>query len=118
MLRLIIAVVRPSKAEAVKDALREQGICGLTMVAAQGYGRQGAQRQGTHSQVCRGETYPVEFMPKVRLEVVVEAELSDMVVDTIVSEAESGEVGDGRIWIMDVAEAVRIRTAERGVDAV
>jgi len=113
MLRLITAVVRPNKVEAVKAALRQKGVAGMTMTEAQGYGRQGG-----HSEIYRGEEYPVEFVPKVKIEVIVEADKTEMVIDTIVEVAESGNVGDGKIWVVDVADAVRIRTSERGKEAV
>ncbi len=85
----------------------------MTMTEAQGYGRQGGR-----SEIYRGEEYPVEFVPKVKIEVIVDAELADLVIDTVVKVADSGNVGDGKIWVIDVADAVRIRTAERGADAV
>ncbi len=113
MLKLITAVVRPNRVEAVKSALRRQGVQGMTMTEAQGYGRQGGR-----SEIYRGEEYPVEFVPKVKIEVIVDAELADLVIDTVVKVADSGNVGDGKIWVIDVADAVRIRTAERGADAV
>lgn len=113
MLRLITAVVRPNKVEAVKGALRQKGVHGMTMTEAQGYGRQGG-----HSEIYRGEEYAVEFVPKVKIEVVVDADQTEAVIDTIVEVANSGKVGDGKIWITEVVDTVRIRTAERGLEAV
>lgn len=113
MLRLITAVVRPNKVEAVKSALRAEGVHGMTMTEAQGYGRQGG-----HSEIYRGEEYAVEFVPKVKIEVIVDADRSEAVIGTIVEVANSGKVGDGKIWVTEVVDTVRIRTAERGLEAV
>jgi len=111
--KLVTAIVKPHKVEEVKEGLQELGVEGLTLSEVRGYGRQRG-----HTEVYRGAEYQVEFVPKARIEVVVtEAQLND-VVDVIVKHARSGQVGDGKIWVTDVARVVRIRTGEEDNEAL
>ena len=112
-MKLVTAIVKPHKVEEVKEGLQELGVEGLTLSEVRGYGRQRG-----HTEVYRGAEYQVEFVPKARIEVVVtEAQLND-VVDVIVKHARSGQVGDGKIWVTDVARVVRIRTGEEDNEAL
>ena len=112
-MKLITAVVKPFKAEEVKDALKGVGVQGLTVTEAQGFGRQGG-----HTEVYRGTEYTIDFVPKTRLELVVEDDAVERVVDAIVDAARTGKIGDGKVWVSDVAQLTRIRTGERDADAV
>lgn len=112
-MRLITAVIKPFRLEEVKDALRTAGIGGLTVSEVQGSGRQGG-----HTEVYRGAEYQVDFVPKVRIEVVVPDGEVDAVVDTITAYARTGKIGDGKIWVTAVEQMVRIRTGERGDEAL
>ena len=112
-MKLITAIVKPFRLEEVKDALREAGVTGLTISEVQGHGRQGG-----HTEVYRGAEYQVDFVPKIRIEVVVDAPAVDKVVDTIVTAARTGKIGDGKVWVADVDQVVRIRTGERDADAI
>ena len=109
----VVAIVRPSKLDAVKDALVQIGVNGITVTEARGHGRQKG-----HTEVYRGREYVVDLLPKVRIEAVVSDRLTDQVVNTIISVARTGEIGDGKIFIYDVAEAIRIRNDQRGELAV
>jgi nitrogen regulatory protein P-II 1 len=111
--KLITAVIKPHTLELVKDALQSLGVHGLTVSEVQGYGRQRG-----HSEVYRGAEYTVDFVPKVRIEVVVDADQLQAVVDAIVAAARSGKIGDGKVWVTSVEQLVRIRTAETGLDAL
>jgi nitrogen regulatory protein P-II 1 len=111
--KLITAIIKPHSVDAVKDALQGRGVHGLTVSEAQGYGRQRG-----HSEVYRGAEYQVDFVPKVRIEVVVEAAQSTEVVDAIVAAARTGKIGDGKVWVTAVEQVVRIRTGEAGIDAL
>ncbi len=112
-MKLITAVIKPHTLESVKDALQSLGVHGLTVSEVHGYGRQRG-----HSEVYRGAEYTVDFVPKVRIEVVVEAEQMQNVVDAIVAAARSGKIGDGKVWVTSVEHLVRIRTGETGIDAL
>jgi len=112
-MRLVTAVVKPFKLDDVKQALHELGIAGMTVSEVQGHGRQRG-----HTEVYRGAEYVVDFLPKVRLEVVVDDDMAERVVDTIVEAARTGQIGDGKVWTTGVADLVRIRTGERGPDAL
>jgi nitrogen regulatory protein P-II 1 len=112
-MKLITAVVKPFKAEEVKDALKGVGVQGMTVVEAQGFGRQGG-----HTEVYRGTEYTIDFVPKTRLELVVEDESVERVVEAIVDAARTGKIGDGKVWVSDVSQLIRIRTGERDADAV
>jgi nitrogen regulatory protein PII len=110
---LVTAVIKPFKLEEVKEALRGAGILGLTVSEVQGYGRQGGK-----SETWRGSEYKVDFVPKVKLEVVVETSDVDKVMDLIGTHARTGKIGDGKVWAVDLARLMRVRTGEIGDDAV
>jgi nitrogen regulatory protein P-II 1 len=111
--KLVTAVVKPAKVDEVKDALKEAGVTGLTVTEVRGFGRQAG-----HTEVYRGAEYTIDFVPKVRIDVLVEAEAVDRVVDTIVSTARTDKIGDGKIWVTSVDRIVRIRTGELDADAL
>jgi nitrogen regulatory protein P-II 1 len=113
MLHLITAIIKPHKLEEVKDALRGVGVQGLTINEVKGFGRQGG-----HTETYRGAEYQVDFVPKVKVEVLVPTNDAEKVVDTISRAAQTGRIGDGKIWVTAVDRAVRIRTGEMGADAV
>lgn len=112
-MKLVTAIVKPFKLADVKSALQEFGVAGLTVSEASGYGRQGG-----HTEVYRGAEYVVDLVPKLRLEVVVEDEDVADVVDVIERSASTGRIGDGKIWVVPVDAIVRVRTGERGPDAI
>jgi len=112
-MKKIEAIIKPFKLDDVKDALSEVGIHGLTAVEVKGFGRQRG-----HTELYKGAEYVVDFLPKVKVEVVVDDELVAKVVETIERAAKSGKIGDGKIFVLPVDEAVRIRTGERGLDAL
>ena len=112
-MKLIVAVIKPFKLNEVKDALTTAGVQGMTLTEAQGFGRQRG-----HSEVYRGAEYTVDFVPKLRVEVLVEDSLAGEVVDAVVRTAATGKIGDGKVWVLPVEEVVRIRTGERGRDAL
>jgi nitrogen regulatory protein P-II 1 len=107
------AVIKPFKLDEVKEALHEIGVSGITYVEAKGFGRQKG-----HTELYRGAEYVVDFLPKLRLEVVVEDGLVERVVEAIANAARTGRIGDGKIFVTNVEEAIRIRTGERGTDAI
>jgi nitrogen regulatory protein P-II 1 len=112
-MKLVTAIIKPFKLDDVKDALKTMGVVGLTVTEVRGFGRQGG-----HTETYRGTEYQVDFLPKVRLEAVVDdGDVSD-VVDTIVSAAKTDKIGDGKVWVSTIDEIVRIRTGERGAEAV
>lgn len=113
MVHLVTAVVKPFKLEEVKDALRGAGILGMTVSEVQGYGRQGGK-----SETFRGGEYTISFVPKVRIEVLVESSDVDKVIDIISVTAKTGKIGDGKIWASNVDRVVRVRTGEVGADAL
>jgi nitrogen regulatory protein PII len=112
-MKLVTAVIKPHKVDEVKDALRAIGVKGITITEVKGFGRQGG-----HTETYRGAEYTVEFTPKVKLEVVVDAEDAAAVTDAIQSTASSGQIGDGKIWVSSLEEIIRIRTGEKGKDAI
>jgi len=112
-LKKITAIIRPFKLDEVKEALVEEGIRGLTITEVRGYGRQKG-----HTETYRGSEYQIEFIPKIKIEVVVEESKADNVVDAILRSAKTGQVGDGKIFISDVQEVIRIRTEESGKGAL
>jgi nitrogen regulatory protein P-II 1 len=112
-MRQITAVIKPFKLDDVRAALLAQGIEGLTVSEASGYGRQRG-----HTEIYRGAEYVVDLVPKVRIEVVVDDDDVDRVVDAIVAAAHTGKIGDGKVWVLPVETVVRVRTGERGADAV
>ena len=112
-MKLVTAIVKPFTLEDIKTGLEQTGIFGMTVSEVQGYGRQKG-----HTEVYRGAEYSVDFVPKVRVEVVVEDSIVDKVVDIIVRAARTGKIGDGKVWVTPVDAVVRVRTGERGVDAL
>jgi nitrogen regulatory protein P-II 1 len=113
MQSLITAVIKPHALEGVKDALKGVGVTGITVSEVRGFGRQGG-----HTETYRGAEYQVDFVPKVKIEIVTGTELAEKVADTIVGAAKSGQIGDGKIWISNVDRLIRIRTGEMGDDAI
>jgi nitrogen regulatory protein P-II 1 len=111
--RLITAVVKPFKLDDVREALEAAGVKGLTVTDVQGFGRQRG-----HTEVYRGAEYAVAFVPKIRLEILVDDADADTIIDTIVAAARTDKIGDGKIWVTPIDTVVRIRTGERGVDAL
>ncbi|ATC62605.1 transcriptional regulator [Nibricoccus aquaticus] len=112
-MKLIIAIIKPFKLEEVKEALAEIGIEGMTVTEVKGFGRQKG-----HTEIYRGSEYTVDFLPKVKLEIVVNDDIVAKTVDTIVKSAKTGKIGDGKVFVVALEEAVRIRTDERGDSAV
>jgi nitrogen regulatory protein P-II 1 len=112
-MKLVVAVVKPFKLDDVKEALKTLGVHGLTLTEAQGFGRQRG-----HTEVYRGAEYEVEFVPKVRLEILVDDSQVGDVTNAIVDSANTGKIGDGKVWILPVEDVVRVRTGERGTDAL
>ena len=112
-MKLITAIVKPFKLDDVKDSLKAAGIQGITVSEVRGFGRQGG-----HTETYRGAEYKIDFVPKVRFEIVVDDSLVDAVVDAIKAAASTGKIGDGKIWVSNVDRIIRIRTGEEGSDAV
>ena len=113
MLHLVTAIIKPYKLDDVKSALRDAGVLGMTVTEVKGFGRQGGK-----TETYRGAEYTVDFLPKVKIEVVVDTGDAEKVVDLIAESARTGKIGDGKIWVVDVASVTRIRTGERGTDAL
>ena len=112
-MKKIEAIIKPFKLEDVKEALSEVGVEGMTVVEVKGFGRQKG-----HTEIYRGSEYTVDFLPKVKIEVVVEDDRCDTVVDAIVKSANTGKIGDGKVFVSEVLESIRIRTGEKGNDAI
>ena len=112
-MKLVTAIVKPFTLDDVKTSLQDAGVLGMTVSEIQGYGRQKG-----HTEVYRGAEYSVDFVPKVRIEVVVDDSIVDKVVDSIVRSARTGKIGDGKVWVSPVETIVRVRTGERGTDAL
>lgn len=112
-MKMIIAIVKPHRLDEVRAALQEIGVHGMTTGEVKGYGRQGG-----HSEIYRGAEYTVNFVPKIKVEVVTSDALADQAVEAITEAARTGKIGDGKIFVLDVARAVRIRTGEDGDDAL
>ena len=112
-MKLITAIIKPFKLDDVKEALRADGVQGMTVSEVQGFGRQRG-----HTEVYRGTEYTIDFVPKVRVEVLVEDGAVDAVVDSIAAAARTDKIGDGKIWVTAVDGLLRIRTGERGNDAI
>lgn len=110
---LVTAIIKPFKLEEVKENLRAAGMLGLTVTEVSGYGRQGGKTES-----FRGTEYKMEFVPKVKIEVLVSSTEVDKVIDLIASSAHTGKVGDGKIWAVDLSRLMRIRTNEQGEDAI
>ena len=112
-MQLVTAILKPHMLDAVKDALKAAGVAGLTVTEARGFGRQGG-----HTETYRGTEYQIDFVPKVKLEIVVDDAVAEVVIDAIVDAARTDKIGDGKVWVTPVDDLVRIRTGERGADAV
>jgi nitrogen regulatory protein P-II 1 len=112
-MKLVTAIIKPFKLEDVKSALEAYGIHGLTISEASGYGRQRG-----HTEVYRGAEYTVDMVPKVRIEVLVEDDDASAVVDVITKSAQTGRIGDGKVWVIPIEDVVRVRTGEHGPDAL
>jgi nitrogen regulatory protein PII len=112
-MKLILALVKPHRLDEVTEALREAGVSGVTTVEAQGFGRQRG-----HTEIYRGAEYQVDFVPKVQLEIAVEDDQVDRVIDVILSSARTGKIGDGKVFVLPLEQAHRIRTGETGPDAL
>ncbi len=112
-MKLITAVIKPFKLDDVKDALKANGVQGITVTEVKGFGRQGG-----HTETYRGSEYQIDFVPKIKIELVVDDGAVDSVVDAVKAAAATGKIGDGKIWITDLDRLVRIRTGEEGADAI
>jgi nitrogen regulatory protein P-II 1 len=112
-MKLIKAIIKPFKLDEVKDALTEIGVEGMTVSEVKGFGRQKG-----HTEIYRGSEYTVDFLPKVKLEVAVADEVVDKVIDAIVTSAKTGKIGDGKVFVLPIEQAVRIRTGEKGDEAI
>ncbi len=112
-MKKIEAIIKPFKLDEVKEALNEIGIQGMTISEVKGYGRQKG-----HKEIYRGAEYVVDFIPKIKLEIIVEAQMAEKVSETICEAAQTGKLGDGKIFVMPIDEVIRVRTGERGNDAI
>jgi len=112
-MKKIEAIIKPFKLDDVKEALNEIGIQGMTISEVKGYGRQKG-----HKEIYRGAEYVVDFIPKIKIEIVVESERADQVVDKIQESANTGKIGDGKIFVLSIEQAIRVRTGEKGKDAI
>ncbi|AFH93215.1 TPA: P-II family nitrogen regulator [Providencia stuartii] len=112
-MKYIIAIIKPFKLDEVREALSDIGIQGLTMTEVRGFGRQKG-----HSELYRGAEYTVDFLPKVRLEIAVSDEFADLVIESIEKAANTGQVGDGKIFVLELEQAIRIRTGEKQDEAL
>jgi nitrogen regulatory protein P-II 1 len=113
MIHLVTAIVKPHRVDAVKDAVKDLGVQGMTISEAKGFGRQGG-----HTETYRGAEYQVSFVPKVKVEVVCSTEDAEKVATAIADAAKTGKIGDGKVWVTPVERVVRIRTGEMGEDAL
>lgn len=112
-MKLVTAIVKPHKLDDVKDALKEAGVQGLTVTESRGFGRQRG-----HTEVYRGAEYQIDFVPKVKIEIVCEDPDAERIVEAITDAARTGKIGDGKIWVTSADAVVRIRTGERGAEAL
>ena len=112
-MKLVIAIIKPFKLDDVRDALSQLGVAGLTVTEVKGYGRQRG-----HTEIYRGSEYAVNFLPKLKIEVAVPADRADRVVEAIVGTAKTGQIGDGKIFVLDIDHAIRIRTGETDSSAL
>jgi len=112
-MKLVVAIIKPFKLDGVREALTELGVQGLTVSEVKGFGRQKGQ-----TEIYRGAEYAVNFLPKVKIEVAVDDGMADRVVESIQSSASTGKIGDGKIFVLDISQTVRIRTGETGPDAL
>ena len=113
MVQLVTAVIKPFKLDEVKEALRDAGIQGMTVTEVSGFGRQGG-----HTETYRGAEYKIDLVPKVRLDVLVDADDADRIADLIVKSSQTGKIGDGKVWVVPVERVTRVRTGEMGSDAL
>ena len=112
-MKLVTAIVKPFVLEDVKGALEQIGVLGMTVSEVQGYGRQRG-----HTEVYRGADYQVDFVPKVRIEIATDDDQVEKVIDTVIQSARTGKIGDGKVWVIQLETVVRVRTGERGADAL
>jgi nitrogen regulatory protein P-II 2 len=112
-MKLVMAIIKPFKLDDVREALAEVGVQGITVTEVKGFGRQKG-----HTELYRGAEYVVDFLPKIKIEIAVSEPLVERVVDTILNSANSGKIGDGKIFVYDLEQVVRIRTGETGADAL
>jgi len=112
-MKLVTAIVKPFKLDDIQEALKAAGVVGMTVSEVRGFGRQGG-----HTETYRGAEYKIDFVPKVKIDVVTTEETVDAIIEAISTAASTGKIGDGKIWVTDVDDLVRIRTGERGADAV
>lgn len=112
-MRKIEAIIKPFKLDEVKEALNEIGVQGMTVLEVKGYGRQKG-----HTELYRGAEYVVDFLPKIKIEIIVQDEIVEKVIETIETASRTGRIGDGKIFVTDIADVIRIRTGERGEDAI
>jgi nitrogen regulatory protein P-II 1 len=112
-MQLITAIIKPHVVDQVREALQAIGVQGMTIAEVKGFGRQGG-----HTETYRGAEYQVDFVPKVKVEVVVDSADADRVADALVGAAQTGKIGDGKVWMVEVGRAIRIRTGEQGTDAL
>jgi nitrogen regulatory protein PII len=112
-MKLITAIVKPFKLDDVKAAIKTAGVAGITVTEVRGFGRQGG-----HTEVYRGTEYNIDFVPKVKLEIIADDDAIDGIIEVLQAAAATGKIGDGKIWVVDIDRLVRIRTGEEGVDAI
>ncbi len=112
-MKLVIAIIKPHTLDEVRDTLSRLGVAGMTVTEVKGFGRQKG-----HTEIYRGAEYTVDFIPKIKLDIVVSDEQMDAVIEGIISSAHTGTIGDGKIFVSDIQQAIRIRTSEVGVDAI
>jgi len=112
-MKKVEAIIKPFKLDDVKEALTEIGVIGMTVTEVRGFGRQKG-----HTELYRGSEYTIDFLPKVKVEIVIPDHLVDKVVETVIAAAKTGSIGDGKVFVFPVEESVRIRTGERGEDAI
>ena len=112
-MKLVVAIIKPFKLDDVRDSLSEVGVTGVTVTEVKGFGRQKG-----HTELYRGSEYVVDFLPKVKIEAVVDDGILDQVIEAITKSANTGKIGDGKIFVMDMQQAVRIRTGETGAEAL
>jgi nitrogen regulatory protein P-II 2 len=112
-MKLLTAIIKPFKLDEVRDALSKVGVQGMTVTEVKGFGRQKG-----HTELYRGAEYAIDFRPKIRLDIIIKTELLDSVVEAIEKSARTGQIGDGKIFIFDLEQVIRIRTGESGPDAI
>lgn len=112
-MKMVTAIIKPFKLDDVREALSETGVQGITVTEVKGFGRQKG-----HTELYRGAEYVVDFLPKVKVEVAVKAEMVDQVIEAILKAAKTGKIGDGKIFVSDLAQVIRIRTGENGNEAI